>query len=188
MGASIRSGEQGVLEHSVSQRSYSSCDHPRASTRAPKVAHEHSVQMMSAARAGDNPGLRAPVASTNWLILRTALQPLRVLGVPEPRERGFGVCRGIEYPHQWPNPRPDAWLGVGVEGELATGVRLVDDRANRGSLLDGYVGTVAAARHRGKHRRFEQSGLAGGCAVDGLQGHTRLGRDRGDGRTRVAVL
>jgi hypothetical protein len=103
-------------------------------------------------------------------------------------ELGFGRGSGLEDAHQRPNAGPDARLGVGIKAELFGGVRLVDDGADGGPVVDRNFCALAAPSHRGGHGSGEEASLSGGGPVHGLQGDPGLGSDRRNGRTGIAVL
>jgi hypothetical protein len=108
--------------------------------------------------------------------------------VPEPPQ--LRICRpGVpEHPKKRPGPALDPRLGGRVQGHRPAGVRLLDDRAYRRTLLHGRGGAPGAARHGGLDDRLEQPGLAAERPVDRLHGDARLGGEHRQRRARIAAI
>jgi len=152
----------------------------RATTSRSWTASEHSVHTTSRAWSTETSGRRCP-----WLRQHPD-EPALVSESPRldllPERLQVGVCRGGAE-EEGARATVDPGLRRGVERDLAARIRLLDQRPDHRSFLDGHVRAVRSARDGRVDHGLEQPGLAAEGVIDRLDDDPCLRRDKSEPAT-----
>jgi len=122
-------------------------------------------------------------------VLREADEPALVSESPRldllPERLQVGVCRGGAE-EEGARATVDPGLRRGVERDLAARIRLLDQRPDHRSFLDGHVRAVRSARDGRVDHGLEQPGLAAEGVIDRLDDDPCLRRDKSEPATARA--